>query len=598
MLFSLLIACTDEAPRQVLLPPVAAIWAAEHRHFDRDGDGVLGPREFTQGVRKHTSGLSFAAGDLDLDGRLSLSEFRTLMETREPRVLVDKRLDPGDPKRRQTEQFQFVPREGRIPGDEGPVATERKGLPNLLLISMDSVRADRTSPYGFVKDTTPWLARLAEHGVVFETVGSTGNESAYSHAAMLTGRYPSEIASPDYLTYQIPEEATLVGEILQLYGYETAAFLAGGHIRGEFGFDQGWQTFSHELGFASFWHTTPKALEWLDERERGAPWMLMVHGYDAHRSYILPDPYYHRFTAGGGSPLAEHIVRRGYRAERIYGDTFYEDFELESLQHPSGMFILTPGSYARLVDEAGARADGQTLTAADIEHLRGHYHAMLRYLDLQLALFLSAAEASGHLDNTLIVLTSDHGEDMLDHGWMNHRTGLTESCTRVPLVVLGPGVAEGARSEELVSLLDLVPTLLEAGGAVPPAELRGRSIWPALRGEDMPDQPIFYEGVNDQVAVRTATHKLVYSGLPLSDPGHLAGLQSDGPEHFALYDLRSDPGETAAVDDPAVFDALRMELIVWRVGLATATHGMDPASLDPAIRREMQDKGYWEFGED
>lgn len=597
MFLPLLVACGTPEPAQVLLPTVRAIWAAEHAHFDSDGDGSLSPQEFARGATKHPSGLPFSEGDTDGDGKMSVNEFRGLLETREPRALVDKRLDPGDPKRRKAEQFQAVAREGRVPGAEGPKATPRAGLPNVLLISMDSVRADRTSPYGFDDDTTPYLAALAEHGMVFETVGSTGNESAYSHATMLTGRYPSEIAKPDYLTYQLPDDATLVGEVLQVYGYETAAFLAGGHVRGEFGFDQGWQSFSHELGFASFWHTTPKALQWLDQRSGEAPWMLMVHGYDAHRSYILPDPYYHRFTDDEGSELAEHITRRGYRAERIYGDTFYGDFELDSTQHPSGMFILTPESYDRLAAEAAERGDGQTLTEADVEHLNGHYEAMLRYLDLQVALFLSAAEAAGHLDNTLVILTSDHGEDMLDHGWMNHRTGLTDSCTRVPLVVVGPGVKTG-RSEELVSLVDIVPTLLESADAVPPSGTRGRSFWPALRGEDMKDLPMFYEGVNEQIAVRTPTHKLVYQGLALADPGHLERLQTDGREHFTLYDLRSDPGELVDAQDDAVFQALKQELVVWRAGMATATHGMDPSSLDEAIRKEMQDKGYWEFGSD
>ncbi|MCP4807969.1 MAG: sulfatase-like hydrolase/transferase [Proteobacteria bacterium] len=595
-MWTLLLACetadVPTAPTQVLLPPVDEVYATAHGRFDRDRDGLLSSSEFTRGATRDSSGLPLGEVDTDGDGGLSVDEFRRLIETREPRPLIDKTksANPGAPK----EFFREVLRPARTPGDR---AAPREGLPNILLISMDEVRADHLSIYGYEDDTTPFLHRFAAHGAVFENVSSTGNESAYSHAAMLTGRYPSEVARPEYLRYQVPEDAQLVGEILKLYGYETGAFLAGGHIRHEFGFDQGWDTFSDELGFASFWHTTPKALDWLDGRDGAAPWFLMVHGYDAHRSWLLPDPFFHRFTDGQGSDTAERIVRNASRAERIFDGVYYPDFELEKTQHPSGVYILTPASYQRLAEQSGGH--GQRLTSDDVEHIRGHYDAMLGYLDLQLALFLSAAEASGHLDNTIVILTSDHGEDLLDHGYINHRTGLTKSCTGVPLVIVGPGIERGQRIDEPVDIVDLVPTILARAGAEPPAGLPGRDLWPAVTDGSIEPKPSFLEGVSKQIGVRTATHTLLYSGVPLVDPDYVQKLVDAPDEAFVLYDLRTDPNELVDVraTQAATFQELRTTLTAWRAGLTRGEHGMDPSSLPEHIRKEMQDKGYWEFGE-
>lgn len=593
--WTLLFACSTptepETPSQRLFPPVDQVYEQAHKRFDRDRDGALDASEFTQRADVHTSGLRLAEVDTDGSGGLDVAEFRRLVETREPRPLIDKTVSaqPGD-----KEHFREVQRQGPVASERAPA---RDGLPNLLLISMDEVRADHLSMYGYEHDTTPFLHRFAAHGTVFENVSSTGNESAYSHAAMLTGRYPSEVARPEYLSYQVPEDAQLVGEILTLYGYDTAAFLAGGHIRHEFGFDQGWDTFSDELGFASFWHTTPKALDWLDARPGDAPWFLMVHGYDAHRSWLLPDPFFHRYTDGDGSDVAEKIVRNASRAERIFDGVYYPEFDLEKTQHPSGVYILTPASYERLAEQAGGH--GQKLTDDDVAHIRGHYDAMLGYLDLQLALFLSAAEANGHLDNTIVILTSDHGEDLLDHGYINHRTGLTRSCTGVPLIVVGPGVPRDQRIDQPVDIVDLVPTLLARAGATTPAELTGRDLWPAVQGEALPDKPLFLEGVSKQIGVRTATHTLLYEGVPLVDPDYVQKLIDAPDEAFTLYDLQSDPGETVNVlsSQPEVFAELRTTLTAWRAGLTRGEHGMDPSQLPEHIRQEMQDKGYWEFGE-
>jgi arylsulfatase A-like enzyme len=473
------------------------------------------------------------------------------------------------------------------------------GRPNILLVSFDTVRADHLSVYGSPRDTTPNLARLAASGVVFDRAFSQGNESAYSHAAIFTGRYASEVASPVYETYAVPPDALLVPEVLKLSGYHTAAFVAGGHVTDGFGFDQGYDHFESEVGFASFFDTGPKALKWMAAQDGSAPWFLFLHSYDAHRPYTKPGPWSHLYSGGPGSPLAEQIVSVPSLSELVVDGRYFPGVRPAFFQHPSGELILSPSTYdavrAQMKD-----TDGVEVTAADHQHVQDHYDASLAYADLLLGAFLADAEAAGRLENTVVVVLSDHGEDLLDHGYMNHRTGLYDSCTHVPLIVSGPGFPAGKRVDGLVDALDLAPTLLALAGAVPPAGLRGRDLRDVVAGTAPTRDAVFSEGVMDMIAVRTATHRLVYHHAPLADPGYadtLAAAPLDAT-HFTLYDLAADPGETTdRVADPAlagVVHDLRDRLVAWRRGLAQGTHVLPQDQVPKAMADQLREHGYWE----
>jgi arylsulfatase A-like enzyme len=205
---------------------------------------------------------------------------------------------------------------------------------------------------------------------------------------------------------------------------------------------------------------------------------------------------------------------------------------------------------------------------------------------------LARLDRAGFLDHTVVVVVSDHGEDLLDHGYMNHRTGLYDSTTRVPLVAWGPGFAAGKRERSLVDGRDVAATLLDVAGVAAPAGMSGRS----LRSPDPALDAVFAEGVMDQVSVRTATHRLVYSRAPLDEPGYAEELAAQDPasSRFALFDLRVDPGELRDVrlDDPATTAALRDRLVAWRRGLVVATS--PPADVSPEAAASLREHGYWD----
>ena len=496
------------------------------------------------------------------------------------------------------------------------------GPPNVLLISLDTVRADHMGSYGHSRNTTPFLDMIAQRGVVFENSYSASNESAYSHTALFTGRFASEVTAPVYQAFTVPKgeveggpDALFISELLQEQGYETSAFIAGGHVSDDFGFDQGFDHFSSEDGFAMFWHTVPKALEWLDARDGSVPWFMVLHGYDGHRPYVSPAPFYGLFTESPDSATVTELVRNGKASEQVYDGVYYPDARIDWFDHVSGSRVMDPDSYSQLatVDSVLEASTAVSLSAAEIDAIQAHYDTMLAYADLQLGLFLADAERQGKLDNTVVLITGDHGEDLLDHEFMNHRTSLYDSSVKVPMIAWGPGFAEGQRIEGLVSAIDVVPTILELTGQEPLEGLQGRSLRALAAGEVSAPEAVYVEGVLNQLAIRTETHKLVVTNQELLDPKLPETLAAAPimPIDFTLVDLVADPGERVNLlmkpteADRLLADQLRGQLVSWRKGVrirkswtSVESSSLDMESLSPDTIQRMQDAGYWESDED
>ena len=467
------------------------------------------------------------------------------------------------------------------------------GPPNLVLISIDGLRADHVGIHGRTPSPTPTLDALAKDGLVFSQSFSQGNESLYSHAAMFTGRHVSEVAAPDYRTYTIPDSVLLVSEVLSLYGYQTAAFLAGGHVHAAYGFEQGFSHFDDSAHFGSFFNKVPSALGWLDDREDTAPFFLILHGYDCHRPYAHPGAFFHIFGADYDGDVDEILTDR-QGTEKVFGGVFYEDFSLDHFAHEAGDLILDPEGYLRLGEWADGR-EGQRMSEVDLNHIEDHYDSGVFSADLQIGRFLEGLEKRGLLENTLVLITSDHGEDLGDHGIYNHRITLTDSTTRVPMLLVGdviPEALQGTTKSELTQAIDVVPTLLSAAGATMPAGLNGRD----LLSDAQAPAVVFQEGVLDMIAARSPTHRLLFQGVPLTFPYFDLALRTTLPDsrHFILYDLRDDPDErvNVAAQQPEVVETLRAEMLVWWQGMDRSDHrGSQPT--DATFREILRARGYW-----
>jgi arylsulfatase A-like enzyme len=479
--------------------------------------------------------------------------------------------------------------------------------PNIVVISIDGLRYDRTGFGGNKRPSTPNLDAFGREAIQFDQSFSQSNESAFSHASLFTGRFPSEIAWPHYLTFLVPEEAQTLPEVMKSAGYHTASFNAAGHIKSDYGFSQGVDDLFEGPEFGGFFDTVPPAISWLESRTGDQPFFLFLHGYDLHRPYVRESVFEHPFEdMEPVDPAWEERLRTRNSVETVFGMRDYlgvlgSYFAMEVVWHQeSGDPIFDPVYYLELARAKKGNPEESIpkVPLANLAHAIAHYDASILCADTYVGLFLEALVLTGDWEDTLVVVTSDHGEDLQDHGYFNHRAVLFDSTTHVPLLLGGGAVPpgwRGTRRKELVQAVDLLPTLAEVAGLSAPAGTRGHSWVSLLQGEPgSRSETVFQQGVLGHSSARTSTHRLVFQGVSLTDEDYGERLASEPLKapFFRLFDLRSDPREQLDVLDQQLEIAtdLRLEMVGWYASLASST-ATRPKSAH-ALRR-LQLRGYW-----
>jgi len=386
---------------------------------------------------------------------------------------------------------------------------------SFLVISMDTFRADRVGALDAQgRSLTPNLDALSAESRVYTRAFSQSNETLFSHTALFTGRYPSEFGSLDYRGYTLPPDTLTFAALLSRAGWATEAVVAGGHLSPVFGVNAGFQRYQSMTDFGSFQETVPVALERLDalaDDER--PFLLFVHGYDAHSPYVKPGPLYRVDAPGYDGPMLD-AARNPLTYERVRWDRYYPGFTPPQLTTPDGRAFLDPELFAGL-ETFAERIPGEQLTEADIAFLRGSYDAAVRHVDFFVGVMLAELDRRGLAETTAVVVLADHGEDLLDHGYFNHRLSLHDENIAVPLIVRVPG-APPARVEAPVALVDVMPTLAGLAGLEPPP---GRGL-DLLEAAD-PERLIYSESLRGDVSIAGLEGRL---SLRRGDVG-----QSDGP---------------------------------------------------------------------
>ena len=314
------------------------------------------------------------------------------------------------------------------------VVRGRQSRPNVLLITLDTTRADRLGCYGRASAMTPTLDGLAKSGTRFTRAFCNVPLTLPSHSTILTGLYPPEHGSRLNGILAISKDAPTLAELLAARGYQTAAFVAAVVLDARFGLNRGFGTYDDykvpgpidpqdEMALIRYRRGDEVAdatLAWLKARPR-KPFFCWVHFYDAHRPYYLDEP------------LDPPDLNRAYEISIGYVDK----------------------QIARLVD-------------------------YLREADL--------------LDNTIIVAVADHGEGLAQHGEDEHGLLLYDEVMRVPLIVRLPGArGGGTASDATVACVDITPTLVDLLHIKAPAPLSGRSFERALHGEPLPELPVYFE---------------------------------------------------------------------------------------------------------
>jgi arylsulfatase A-like enzyme len=445
--------------------------------------------------------------------------------------------------------------------------------PDVLVISIDTLRADHTSLYGYERRTTPELERLAGEGVLFALAYAPTATTAPSHATLFTGRPPMD-HGVERNGQPLPDDAHTLAEHLAGTGYTTAAFISSFVLNHKFGFAQGFEVYDDDFRHLTdgrerrerLWHgqpvagvfqrpaqaTTERALGWIDAEPTGIdaqprsrkPRFLFVHYIDPHEPYDPP--------AQLGSPF-----------------------------------------------------DAQGYEENSLAWLVARYDALILSVDGHLGRLVDRFEASAGSDGALVVVTSDHGEGFLEHGWRSHGVQIYEEAVRIPLLLRWRGhLAEPRVLSTPASLVDLAPTLLGLL-QLPTEGMRGADLLD-LGDERTRERPVFLERQTyDQDGKVAAIPLHTLGDLTLGGDvlvvGRKFGVRSDRWKYLEaleeeppreLYDLTEDPGETRnlAGAEAEVVTHLSGLIADWR----SSREGDPPRApaLSEEVERQLEALGY------
>jgi arylsulfatase A-like enzyme len=416
-----------------------------------------------------------------------------------------------------------------VPRAEIPARLAALERPNVLLVLVDTLRADWTTPYAAEAETTPALAQLAARGVVFERVHAQSSWTKISVASLMTSLWPRTLgihAADDGLA----DSALPLAEVFREAGYRTYAVQTNGWLDQSFGFHQGFDRY------------------------------MFPRGAGAARGLELPSVW----------PHAERVYREAQR--------------LLDAHDPAEPFFL----YLHFMDvhEYGAPPDFKTFG----KDAAGTYRAAIRWVDHVFGLVLDAFDDRGLLDHTIVVFGSDHGETFGEHGVHGHARDVLTSVLHVPLVIRLPFPVDGVRVETQVRNLDLAPTLLELAGLPVPDTFEGDSLVGLLTSATAePDRPVFaglgtplFPDAAVQVSVRDATWTFARNLDPESRRGELLfDRRVDPGENVNLVEL--EPGQAVALR--ARLDAYLEE----QPAVDVLEQGV---RIDPAIAERLRAMGY------
>ena len=382
------------------------------------------------------------------------------------------------------------------PVKESPVGKATIEQPNILLIAVETLRADHVHTYGYSRDTTPQMDHFAENAFRFTNLVSTSSWTMPSHMSMLTGLYPGVHQTTD-ISLKLDDNIPTLAGVLKNNGYYTAGFVSNHLLESHFGFGKGFDCYDDfTMNLAArgeteeLVRTSPPlneaVLTWL-RTNYNKRFFLFVHYFDPHYAYNPPPPY----------------------------DTLFD-----------------PG-YKGNVDGCHIETLKPNISRKNLNHVISLYDGEIRYTDEYIGALLKELETLGINEKTLIVLIGDHGEEFFEHGGTRHGETLYNEAIRVPLIIKLPGSHKPAVINTLASDVDLMPTICDYLKVSPPPGLQGKSLLPAMNGTAGEERSYVFSEL-------TVAYTHVTKAIVSRDYKFICHLDTGTRE---LYDLAHDPGE-------------------------------------------------------
>ncbi len=453
---------------------------------------------------------------------------------------------------------------------------------SVIVVVVDALRADHLGAYGYTRPTSPNVDELGRNGTTFLQAISSAPWTLPAMGTLWTSLYPSVhgamgvsnlekmVARPNRFRASsvLDESHTTLAEVLRSSGFSTAAFVDGSYPGAKFGFDQGFDHFV-ESQAEGIRLNVEALLRWLDKK-KPERFFAYIHTIEVHSPYHAP------------------LLRNRYRKRRdARADYVRKVHREESRRYASFAF---DSGYDGNVD--GTRktlrelvSTGKRLEPRDLSHLEALYDAGIRYDDYWIGRLIEDLRRRDLYDSTIMVVTSDHGDEFFDHGGYEHMLTYYDEMLRIPLIIRVPGFPRGLRPTRQVGLMDLMPTLLDLFEIDPVAPMQGTSLQPLLEGGDL-DPRVFYGEASASydwdAAARSREEKFV--------------RKRQGNE---LFDLNADPSEqhNLCPQNPDKCSRLANALTVWQDNMkeyaeALARPTAAPAILDDDALEQLRALGY------
>jgi arylsulfatase A-like enzyme len=434
------------------------------------------------------------------------------------------------------------------------IGVRRAAGPDVIVLLIDALRADHLGAYGYGRDTSPNIDEFAGDAVLFEQAISASGFTKTSIASLFTGidphshgvfrgnradtptRITSDVLAPDFET---------VAEAMTDHGLFSVAWVMNPQLQDFMGFDQGFAPYNQDAG--RFYQIRNGFLSWLSRIGRFGQFFAYLHVLDLHDPYHPPDEFNGMF--------GEHA-------------DLFSDVDLSA-----------PGAWSRLIREI--RDGEREVSDLEVEQLRADYDAVIRSVDVQVGILLDALRAKGTYDDAIIVITSDHGDGFMEHGFISHSTTPYDELVRIPLLIKLPDSKHaGRRISEQVRAVDLAPTLLELVGAPEMKGVDGRSLLPLVRDSSEADHPshAFVEETG-ATGIRTESWKALY-------------FLFEG--NWEIYDLRADPLEQNDLSDDPPEEVQELQLLVLQAVEERSRREAGTVPLDEETVEALRSLGYIE----
>ncbi len=480
------------------------------------------------------------------------------------------------------------------------IVFKRERPPNIILISIDTLRPDRMGVYGhrpMGRSTTPFLDELAGDGALFSNAVSTSSWTLPAHYSLMTG-LPDQAHGMVNDRVPLPDGIPMLAEILRDEGYATAGYYSGSYLSPVFGFDKGFDVYTScmpsrdaagarrpgsgnsgdgpRTRFAAHEMVTSETVseqglafvkDWAS-RGSGKPFFLFLHYFDVHNDYLPPPPFDSRF----GPPYHGWVNGRGVTSDSRYNEEMQPE---------------------------------------DLDRLRALYDGEIAWVDSNIErLYRGIASLDADvIENTLIIVTSDHGEEFFEHGFSGHRKNLFQSSVSIPLLMVGPQrIGKGVTVDACATIYDIFPTLIDLLDMEGRDAPFGRSLMPAIRGDDVENLPALLDltGIpkDDAYLKRTGLlhgrYKLICEETKEwapADPFSAGDRVIE--ETIRLFDLGEDPGEESDISSAKAATVKRMlevkKVLLERAASSASRKGEEGAQrndIPDDLRRSLQELGY------